>query len=154
MSLRVGTVMPSLASATEWINGKVTPEDLTSRPVLVQFLAASCPLCKMNLPIVQQWGNGYGAQGLRVVSVHMPRNEADMSIETIKQFVKENEITEPCAIDNDHIIGDRFQTDGLWPYYFLFDRELKLRLHAAGPLGLRLIENSLKRLLEQEQVKP
>lgn len=56
-------------------------------------------------------------------------------------------MVEPCAIDNELMISSRYETGGVWPYYFLFDGEGRMRCRAAGTGGLRLVEDSLKRLL-------
>ncbi len=73
-----------------------------------------------------------------------------MNVGKVKAAIQEMEIEGPCAIDNNHTIGDRFQTGGVWPSYFLFDALRKLRSRAAGSLGIKMAENSLKRLLELE----
>ncbi len=70
-----------------------------------------------------------------------------MDVEKVKAAVEEMRLTGPCAIDNAHVLGDRFQTGGVWPCYFLFDAEGRLRSRAAGVLGLKMAENSLKRML-------
>ncbi len=104
----------------------------------------------MNMPRLQQLTETYADKGLRLVSIHMPRMESDMDVEKVKAAMEEMGLTGPCAIDNDHVIGDRFETGGVWPCYFLFDAEGKLRSRAAGALGLKMAENSLKRMLGTE----
>lgn len=125
----------------------VTSDDLVNRPTLVQFWAVSCPICKMNVPKLQQLLEAHQEHGLRLLSIHMPRMEADLDIDRVKTAVEEMGLTGPCAIDNDHSLGARFQTGGVWPCYFLFDAEGKLRSRASGVLGIKMAENSLKRLL-------
>lgn len=150
MPLQFGTELPPLTGATEWLNRR---EELNQpgKPILVQFWAISCPICEMNMPRLQQCLDTYHKQGLQLVSVHMPRSEADTDIDKVKAAVEELRLTGPCAIDNGHTLGDRFQTGGIWPCYFLFDGEGKLRSRAAGALGIKMAENSLRRLLELEQ---
>ena len=147
MPLSIGTAIPSLSEATEWLGIDVKYRSSANRPMLVQFWAISCPVCKINMPRLQQLVSTYAEQGLQLVSVHMPRMEADTDVEKVKAAVQELGLTGPCAIDNQHILGDRFQTGGVWPCYFLFDAEGKLRSRAAGALGLKMAENSLKRML-------
>ena len=103
------------------------------------------------MPRLQNLVKGYAKFGLQLISIHMPRSESDMDVEKVKVAVQELGLLGPCAIDNDHAIGDLFQTGGVWPYYFLFDAEGKLRSRAAGSLGLKMAENSLKRLLELKE---
>lgn len=147
MSLPIGTPMPSLAGATEWLDDEAINNIHQGRSIVVQFWAVSCPICKMNIPHLQQLQQAYAVQGLRLLSVHMPRMEADTDIAKVRAAAAEMGLTGPCAIDNTHAIGDRFQTGGVWPCYFLFDAEGRLRSRAAGALGLKMAENSLKRLL-------
>ena len=151
MPLPTGTLMPSLAGATAWLNDEATVEQLRSRPALVQFWAVSCPICKMNMPALQQFIDTYAIHCLQLVSVHMPRMEADMDSTKVQAAVDELGLAGPCAIDNNHTIGDLFQTGGVWPCYFLFDANGKLRSRAAGLLGLKMAENSLKRMLGVEE---
>jgi thiol-disulfide isomerase/thioredoxin len=139
--------LPSLAGATRWLNEEITPDDLRDRPVFVQFWALSCHICKENMPALKNWKVKYGPRGVRFVSVHMPRQQADTDIEAVEAAVREYGMDEPVAIDNDHAIGAEFETTGLWPAYFLFDADGKLRSRAAGAAGLRLMSGALERLI-------
>ncbi len=147
MPIPIGTSLPALSVATGWLNGTAENAVPIGQPLLVQFWAISCPICKMNLPRLQQLERTYAAHGLRLVSIHMPRMEADMDTAKVQEAMTEMGLTGPCAIDNAHTLGDRFQTGGVWPCYFLFDAQGKLRSRAAGALGLKMAENSLKRML-------
>ena len=87
------------------------------------------------MPDLQALRDRYAPQGLQVVAVHLPMSETDNDIERVRGLVAELGITEPCAIDNDHALGDRFETGGLWPVYFLFDADGKLRRRGGGRNG-------------------
>jgi thiol-disulfide isomerase/thioredoxin len=150
MPLPIGTCLPPLDGATDWLTTPVAPEALHGRPALVQFWAVSCPICKINMPGVLSFLETYGHQGLQLVSVHRPRMEADMDVEKVRAAAEELQLIGPCAIDNAHTVGDLFQTGGVWPCYFFFDADGRLRSRAAGSLGLKMAENSLKRLLATE----
>jgi len=54
--------------------------------------------------------------------------------------------SEPLAVDNEHLIGERFETNGLWPVYLLFDAEGRLRARAAGAAGLGVLGAALERM--------
>lgn len=150
MALQVGTTIPSLEGATEWLNQCVEHEELVNHPTIFQFWAISCPICKMNLPRLQELVKTYQEQGLYLVSVHQPRSPQDLDVAKVKAVAEELGLEGPCAVDNDHTIGDRFQTAGAWPSYFFFDAAGKLRSRAAGSLGLKMAENSLKRLMQSD----
>lgn len=150
MPLPIASPLPSFEGATEWLDGPFAFSALRQRPLLVQFWAMSCPICKINMPGVLSFLETYCREGLQLVSVHMPRMDADMDVERVRAVALELSLSGPCAIDNDHTLGDLFQTGSVWPCYFFFDAEGRLRSRAAGQLGLKMAENSLKRLLVTE----
>lgn len=150
MPLAIGTPLPSLEGATAWINGDYESAVMPSSPLLVQFWSLSCPACKYNMPGVLGFLSTYGDYGLRLVSIHMPRGEWDLDIDRVRATAEELQMTGPCAIDNSHVLGRRFQTDRIWPSYFFFDSTGQLRSRAAGRLGLQMAESSLRRILGGE----
>ena len=40
-----------------------------------------------------------------------------------------------------------------WPTYFLFDKEGKMRRHAKGNFGVRMIEQALIRLFDEDEAQ-
>ena len=150
MPMRIGTVMPSLEGATEWLNatGAHAAHEAAGHPTLVHFWAVSCGICKENMPRVAEWRDGRAPDGLRVIAVHMPRYEADTDTEAVRAAVAQYQLTEPCAVDNEHKLRDAFQNEqGYVPAYYLFDAEGKLRGFAAGERGFSMISAALERLL-------
>ncbi|MDT7810071.1 MAG: hypothetical protein QOJ70_3884 [Acidobacteriota bacterium] len=148
--MRIGTQMPSLEGATEWFNatGAAAEAAAEGHPVLVHFWSVSCGMCKENLPRVSEWRDRRAAEGLRVIAVHMPRYEADTDAEAVREAINTYNITEPCAVDNEHRLRDAFQNEqGYVPAYYLFDAEGKLRGFAAGEFGLKVIGPALDRVL-------
>ena len=81
MPLPIGTNLPPLDGATEWLDGPVAINALQGRPTLVQFWAVSCPICKINMPSLLNFLDTYRYQGLQLLSIHRPRMEADMDVE-------------------------------------------------------------------------
>ena len=154
MPMRIGTEMPSLEGATEWLNatGAHAAHEAKGHPTLVPFWAVSCGICKENMPRVAEWRDARAAEGLRVIAVHMPRYEADTDTEAVRAAVAQHQLTEPCAVDNEHKLREAFQNkQGYVPAYYLFDREGRLRGFAAGERGLSLISAALERVLAAER---
>jgi len=150
MPMRIGTEMPALDGATEWFGATQAHAEAESRgqPTLVHFWSVSCGVCKDNLPKVAEWRDAHKSQGLRVIAVHMPRYEADTDVEAVREAIANNNISEPCAVDNEHKLRDAFQNDqGYVPAYYLFDAEGKLRSFAAGERGVDLLKSALDRIL-------
>lgn len=147
---RIGTELPSLEGATEWFNatGAHAAEEAKGHPTLVHFWSVSCGICKENMPRVAAWRDERAAEGLRVIAVHMPRYEADTDTEQVRDAITHYNITEPCAVDNEHKLRDAFQNEqGYVPAYYLFDGEGKLRSFAAGERGLGMVAAALERVL-------
>jgi thiol-disulfide isomerase/thioredoxin len=151
---RIGTEMPSLGGATEWINGSEAEaaSEAKQQPTLVHFWSVSCGICKENMPRVSEWRDKFKGQGLRVVAVHMPRYPSDQDVEAVREAIARYNITEPCAIDNEHRLRDAFQNEhGYVPAYYLFDAQGKLRSFAAGERGLDMLASALNRTLQAAQ---
>lgn len=149
MAMRTGTPLPDLSGATEWINGEIKQSDLIGSPTLIHIWAVSCPICHENMPRIAEWREQYREQGLKVVAIHMPRQEEDTDIDAVRKDAAQMGIAEACAIDSSHTIGEQFENT-LWPAYFVFDAEGNLRGRAAGYAGLKMIETPLKRVLGVE----
>jgi thiol-disulfide isomerase/thioredoxin len=152
MPMRIGTQMPSLDGATEWFGGTQAHAEAAAKgqPTLIHFWSVSCGTCKDNLPRLVQWRDEGKDQGLQAIAIHMPRYEADTDVEAVRDAIAKYNITEPCAVDNEHKLREAFQNDqGYVPAYYLFDAEGKLRSFAAGERGLDLLKSSLDRLLAQ-----
>lgn len=151
MPLRIGTEMPSFDGATEWFNatGGRAAEEAKGHVTLVHFWSQSCGICKDNLPRIAEWRDTRAEEGLRVIAVHMPRYESDTDVEAVRDAVTTHNITEPCAVDNEHRLRDAFHNEqGYVPAYYLFDAEGKLRGFAAGERGLSMISAALERALK------
>ncbi len=146
MPMRIGTPLPPLDGATEWRNGSVTLEDLRGHIVLIHFWAVSCGICSEQMPRVNAWRDTLAEKGVRVVSIHMPRYEADTDVAAVEAAIAKYGLTQPCAIDNQHRVADAFGNEFV-PAFYLFDAEGKLKSFSAGENAARLVQPALERLL-------
>ena len=149
MPMRIGTPLPSLEGATEWLSGSADEvlSDAEGRPLLIHFWSVSCGMCKDNLPRVAEWREQYRDE-LKIVAVHMPRYPEDTNIDAVREAVTKYEITDALAIDNEHRLRDAFQNEhGYVPAYYLFDAEHKLKSFAAGEYGVKVMTPAIERLL-------
>lgn len=93
-----------------------------------------------------EWRDAYAARGLRVVAIHLPREEAETDVARVRDDAARRGITEPLGIDNAVAVADAFDNKFV-PAYFLFDREGLLRSRSAGDAGLGLLKGALARQL-------
>lgn len=145
--MRIGTAMPPLEGATEWVNGgPVASADLVGHPALVHFWALSCHGCHEIMQSVIGWRRRYAPQGLQVVGVHQARSEADTNVEEIKKVIAETGVAHPVAIDNDLHITAAWENRFV-PAFYVFDAAGKLAHFQAGDRGQRRIEQAIERVL-------
>jgi hypothetical protein len=107
-------------------------------------LQVSRDYCHENMPTIAEWRDAYAERGLRVVAIHLPREEADTDVARVRDDVTRMQITEPCGVDNTVAVADAFDNRYV-PAYFLFDREGLLRSRSAGDAGLGLLKGALAR---------
>lgn len=147
MALKLRTPMPELSGATEWLRGgPVTPDSLKGHVTLVHFWAVSCGICKPHLPTLNEWRTQYEPQGVRFVSIHMPRQEADTNVDDVKKAIEQYGIEQPTAVDNMHGVTDAFQNEFV-PAYYVFDEQGQLRLYMSGEKVLPNVQQTIDRLL-------
>jgi thiol-disulfide isomerase/thioredoxin len=147
MPLRMDSQMPSLDGGTDWFNSApIKTEDLKGNFVLVHFWAVSCGICKESLPEIARWIQTYGPQGLKVISVHMPRQESDTNIASVKEAIAEYDVKQPCVVDNWHEIADLFENKFV-PAFYVFDTDLKLRHFQAGEKAPKMVEPVIQRVM-------
>lgn len=149
MPLRMDTPMPSIEGGTDWFNSQpLKNADFAGHPVLIHFWAISCGICKESLPEINDWLDKYGKQGLKILSVHMPRQESDTNVEAVKEAIDEYEVKQPCVVDNWHEITDGFENKYV-PAFYLFDAEGKMRQYNAGEKAAKMVEPAIEKVLNQ-----
>lgn len=146
--MRIGSQLPSLNGATEWLNSReITNEDLMNdKPILIHFWSVSCKQCKASIDQINELRNDY-IDKLHVIAVHMPRSEQDFDIGDIKQAVKRYNILQPIYVDNDHTLTDLFSNHYV-PACYLFDVAGRLRHHQVGEKRMKILNQRVRRLLD------
>jgi thiol-disulfide isomerase/thioredoxin len=144
--------MPSLqGDETHWFNSEpVSSDSLKGHTTVIHFWSISCGICKESLPDIDRWIETYGPKGLKVISVHMPRQESDTNIDSVKECIAEYDIKQPVVVDNMHAITDAFENKFV-PAYYVFDTEGKMRNFAAGEKAVKMTEPVLERLLGKQE---
>ncbi len=149
--MKLDSNMPSFDGATEWFNRPAAQavQETKGRPTLVHFWSISCEISEANLPHVAELRDERKREGLRVIAVHLPRFESETDTEAVRRAIAKLQLTEPCAVDNEHKLRDAFLNEqGYVPAYYLFDIQGKLRSFTAGERGLQMLEDRLDLMLE------
>ncbi|PSL50860.1 thiol-disulfide isomerase/thioredoxin [Salsuginibacillus halophilus] len=153
MGMKLRSEMPNLEGATMWLNGEVNKDELIGeKPTLIHFWSVSCGMCKESMPSINEFRDEY-SEDLNVISVHMPRSEKDLDLETIKENVNTYGITQPTFVDNDHKLTDAFANEYV-PAYYVFDKDGELRHFQAGGGGMKMLTKRVNRVLDKQKQDP
>jgi thiol-disulfide isomerase/thioredoxin len=147
------TEMPSLDSATEWLNSQpLTAADLLGKVVLIDFWTYTCINWLRQLPFVHAWAQEYKDQGLVVIGVHTPEFAFEQNVDSVRQAVKDMRVDYPVAIDNDYAIWRAFD-NRYWPALYFVDAQGHIRHHHFGEGEYEQSEMILQQLLEEAGIE-
>ena len=147
ISLPIEGELPSLSSATGWINTKqLSAADLRGKVVLINFCTYSCVNWLRTLPYIRSWAAKYKIQGLVVIGVHTPEFDFEENIENVQRAIKEMKIDYPIALDNEYAIWGAFDNQ-YWPALYCVDAKGHIRHHQFGEGGYEQSEKIIQELL-------
>ncbi|HEX6042920.1 MAG TPA: protein kinase [Pyrinomonadaceae bacterium] len=159
--MKVELQLPSFEGATDWLNrenpnapntAEAIKREIKGRPALVHFWSLSSEPSITNLAQISDLRDQRKREGLRVVAVHSPQSEAEKDPQAVRDAIKRLNVTEPCALDNDHQLQRAFGDDVL-PKYYLFDIDGTMRGSFTGAIGLDQADDELDRMLAELRTK-
>ena len=143
--------LPSLASATGWLNSQpLTPAELRGRVVLVDFWTLTCINWLRTEPYVRAWSDAYRNDGLVVIGIHTPEFSFEHEIDLVRQATKVRGIEYPVAVDNDYEVWSAFDNH-YWPALFFIDADGIIRDHHFGEGRYEQSQRVVQRLLGVER---
>jgi thiol-disulfide isomerase/thioredoxin len=116
---------PPALEVKDWLNtdGKeLKLDDLRGKVVVLDFWGVWCPPCRAAIPHLKEMYEKHKGDGLVIIGVHTT-NQGEKMID----FVKQQGITWPVAVDVDRKTVGAFHVDS-FPDYYLIDRAGKLRV--------------------------
>ncbi|EJO94050.1 transmembrane protein [Ectopseudomonas mendocina DLHK] len=140
---------PTLAGATQWLNGPALDlADLRGKVVLVDFWTYDCINCRNSLPYVNQWAQRYADQGFVVIGVHTPEYAYERIVDNVRQATKRLGIQHPVAIDNQYRVWNAFDNH-YWPAHYFIDASGRVRYLHIGEGGYERQEAVIQQLLRE-----
>src|SRR5258707_10846566 len=149
VQLPVEGELPSLGSATEWLNSPpLTAASLRGKVVLVNFWTYTCINWRRTLPYVRAWAEKYKDQGLVVIGVHTPEFEFEKNLDNVRQSAKDTRVDYPIAIDSDYALWRAFKNQ-YWPALYFVDAQGRIRHHEFGEGEYEQSERIIQQLLTE-----
>jgi cytochrome c biogenesis protein CcmG, thiol:disulfide interchange protein DsbE len=116
----VGAMMPEYSAM--WLDGsKFEMESKKGKVVLLNLWATWCGPCRFEIPELQAIHDRYAAKNFEVVGVSVDES----GVESVRDFVKEHEMTYPVVLDAEGKLANVFQTSVL-PTSVIIDRNGKI----------------------------
>jgi thiol-disulfide isomerase/thioredoxin len=116
----VGATMPEYSAM--WLDGsKFELAGKRDKVVLLNVWATWCGPCRFEIPELEALHAKYSAKGFEVIGVSVDES----GVEPVKQFVEENKMTYPVALDPEGKLAALLQTSVL-PTSVLIDRKGKI----------------------------
>ena len=160
--MNVELQLPSFEGATDWLNreqpnGANASEEIRretkGRPTLVHFWSLSSEPSTTNLAQVSDLRDQRKREGLRVIAVHSPQSDAEKDQRNVRDAITRLNVTEPCALDNEHKVQRAFGDEDVLPAYYLFDIDGTIRGSFTGARGLDEADDELDRMLTELRAK-
>src|SRR5712664_3876899 len=150
--LRIEGNLPSLGSATEWLNTQpLTAAGLRGKVVLIDFWTYTCINSLRSLPYGRAFAEKYKDQGLVVIGVHAPEFAFEKNVDSVRRAAKAMRVDYPIAIDNDYAIWRAFKNE-YWPALYFVDAQGRIRHHHFGEGEYEQSEMIIQRLLAEAGV--
>ncbi len=141
--------LPSLASATAWLNSEpLTPSSLRGKVVLVEFWTYTCINWFRTMPYVRAWAEKYRDRGLVVIGVHSPEFDFEKNLDNVRRMTKELGVDFPVAVDSEYGIWRAFNNE-YWPALYFVDAKGRIRHHQFGEGEYAESERVIQQLLAE-----
>ena len=122
---------------------RISLDELAGRPVIVNFWATTCRICRQELPDFIHLYRQYNAKGLEIIYIAMPYDPPNRVLDA----AKENAIPFPVALD---INGEAVRAFGgidATPTLFLINPDGKVDMETVGKIKMDKLEQRIKALL-------
>ncbi len=122
--------------------------DQKGKVVLIEFWTFECINCQHTLGAMKDFYAKYHDSGLTVMTDHFPEFSYEADVNNVKDFLTQNDIQYPVAIDNDGATWNAY-SQRYWPTMYLVDKRGEIRYVAIGEHDYSQTEAAIKALLSE-----
>ncbi|MFC0014450.1 MULTISPECIES: TlpA disulfide reductase family protein [Allobacillus] len=139
--IEVGDVPPNFQLKT--LDGQTKQlQDFKGKKVFVNFWATWCPPCRKEMPHMQEIQDKY--ENVEIVAVNALHSET--SVEKVREFVEERELTFPILLDESGEVTLRYQAMSMPVTYFVNSEGVIQLPKKIGPMTYEEMEEKIKQL--------
>jgi thiol-disulfide isomerase/thioredoxin len=132
--------MPPL-KLTGWLNGKVTPDAMKGKVVMIDFFTTWCVTCIEDIPHNNELFEKYKEKGLVMIGVCT----SNQGLENMPNLVREHKMKYPAALDP-KLDALKAWDVSMYPTYALIDRRGIVRIISLKP---EYLETVIQKLLAE-----
>ncbi|MDQ0338924.1 peroxiredoxin [Caldalkalibacillus uzonensis] len=141
VGLAYGDIAPDFKLAT--LSGEeITLSDLRGKKVILNIWASWCPPCRAEMPDMQQFYEEYQDE-VEILAVNLFESEA--SLESVKRFVEEYELTFPVLLDENSEVAAKYQALTI-PTSYVIDSNGVIQHKMVGPMSYDWMKNATSKL--------
>ncbi|QKY71400.1 redoxin domain-containing protein [Lentibacillus sp. CBA3610] len=139
IGLSVGQIAPDFTLET--LEGEtVQLSDYRGQRVIVNFWATWCPPCRAEIPDFQKL---YENKDVEILAVDL--TETETSIEDVRAFVKEYDMTFPVPMDENSDVSETYQVMA-YPTSYMIDSSGHIQYVAMGAMNYDLMVQELEKM--------
>ncbi|MFB9972826.1 TlpA family protein disulfide reductase [Allobacillus sp. SKP2-8] len=139
--IEVGDVPPNFQLKT--LDGQTKQlQDFKGKKVFVNFWATWCPPCRKEMPHMQEIQEKY--DDVEIVAVNALHSEA--SVDKVREFVEERDLTFPILLDESGKVLLRYQAMSMPVTYFVNSDGVIQLPKNVGPMTYEEMEEKIKKL--------
>lgn len=121
-------------------------DDLSNRPLVLNFWASWCPPCKAEMPAFQLASEEYSETDLIIVAINATNQD---SIENAKSFLEKEKISLLVLLDSIGSTSKAYNVHSL-PTTFFIDRQGTIsKILIGGPVPLALLRTEIDNILQE-----
>jgi thiol-disulfide isomerase/thioredoxin len=135
---------------TVWLNADhpLRLSDYRGQVIVLDFWTVNCSNCYHTLPYLKGVYTRLNGRGLQVISIHFPEFSYEADVNYVSDYLKQNDIRYPVAIDNDGATWNAYEMHA-WPALELIDKNGHRRFRIIGEKHYDTIEAAIQELLAE-----
>lgn len=121
----------------------ITLSDFRNNVVVLNFWASWCPPCRAEMPHMERLFEEYKDKGVVVLGVNLTSTEE--GIETVRSFVRNEELSLPVALDRQAEVSGMYRIVS-YPTTYIIDRQGVIRNVLPGAINFERLEKEIRGL--------